>query len=712
MTILFLEDWDKHKSAIVDTTTTNQSFLRLSALYRDMGIKNHSFILQLHNPELQGIDPYSNELTIEQMILIGIECKSNFFYFLRECMLVPGTGYNNKQRFKANRGNIALYWSFFNHITTILIQPRQTGKSFSTDVLMTYLLNIGCTYTEINLMTKDDDLRSRNLERLKLLELEMPFYLKQRIKGEVGNTEMLKIKSLNNIYKGHLPNKSPKMALNVGRGLTSPIFHIDEAAFFYNIGITLPAALAAGTAERNLAKEKNEPYGTILTTTAGKKDDRDGAYVYNLLSESAVWTEKFFDSNDNESLNKLVRSNSIKGKIRINCTFNHRQLGYTDEWLRDAIEAAVSVGDDASRDFGNVWTSGSQQSPLPVKTATTIRDSQVVEYYAEISPPYSYITRWYVPSNEIERVMSTNHHIMSLDTSDASGGDDIGMHLRDVKTGATIACGDYNETNLISFCEWICKWLVKYENITLIIERKSTGAMIIDYLLLMLPEKGIDPFKRLYNKVVQEYMEQPDKFAEINKPGYMRSPELYTKYKKYFGFATSSTGSTSRSELYSTTLRLAAKITGDKVRDPILIDQILGLVIKNGRVDHTDGGHDDLVISWLLSFWLLTQGKNLSFYGIKSRDVLIDNAVNMEDNDPKKAYIRNEQEHYRKQVEDLIETIKKEKDDFIAHKLECQLKTIVNKLSDDDKQIVSIDDLITNLREFRRSTHRPKNRWY
>ena len=281
--ILFKEDWSKYPRAIADLSTKNESFIRYSLLLKKMGIENHMFPLQLHNRELVGVDPFDDNLSTEMMAMIAIECKQNFFYYVREISRVPAKDTGPRQMFIANRGNMALFWLFFNHITTFLIQIRQTGKSFSTDTLSDYLLNVRCTGTDINLLTKDDTLRSRNITRMKDIESELPFYLKARGKNDIGNTEELTVRSLGNTYRGHLPSKSIKSALNVGRGLSSPVFHIDEAAFLYNIGISLPAALAGGTAMRDIAKMKNEPYGTIITTTAGAKDDRDGSFIYNLL---------------------------------------------------------------------------------------------------------------------------------------------------------------------------------------------------------------------------------------------------------------------------------------------------------------------------------------------------------------------------------------------------------------------------------------------
>lgn len=697
--IIFLDDWKNYPAAIIDTKTPNRSFVRLAALYREMGIVNNSFLLALINPELQGVDPFDEEkLTLEQKVMIAYECKINPWYFFREILKAPAQAGGNAVMFEANRGNMALFWSFFNHITFILIQIRQTGKSFSTDGLMTYLLNIRCSFTEINLLTKDDTLRAANIKRLKDIDSELPSYLRQRTKADINNTEELTVKALSNRYRGHLPQKSPKMAYNVGRGLTSPIFQIDEGPFQPNIAISLPSALAAGTAARERAAQNGEPYGTILTTTAGKKDDRDGKYVFNFVSEAAEWSERFFDCKDIKELELLIRKNSRTGKLRINATFNHKQLGKNDEWLKKAIEDSGAIGEDADRDFFNVWTSGTLSSPLPVGTLEKIRNSQRPENHTEISKIGGYLTRWFVSEEEKEGLLKSKQFVMALDTSDASGGDDISLQLHEISTFETIATGTFNETNLITFAEWICEWIVRYENITVIIERKSSGVAIIDYLLLMLPAKGIDPFKRLFNRIVNDYEDHRDRYQEVCIPMGRRPSDIYTRNKKAFGFATSGSGLTSRTELYSTTLQNAAKNVGDRVRDLTTINQITGLINLNGRIDHQAGEHDDMVIGWLLNFWLLSQAKNLSFYGIDTKQILSSlNVVKIKT--AREYYDFIEQQNIRSEMDEIYSQLQREDNEYIIQNLEQRLRHLNNQLVLEDGEKFSIDELINALRD-------------
>jgi len=708
--ILFNEDWERFPEAVIQSNTKNTSFVRYSQLLQSMGVKNHLHPLQLHDKELMNIDPFSDNVynSQELMLRIALECRRNFYYYIREVARSPAGSPEDPIRFAANRGNMALFWLFWNHITTMLIQIRQTGKSFSTDNLMTYLLNIRCKKTSINLLTKDETLRSANLDRLKKIEMELPFYLKQRGRMDIGSQEQLTVKSLGNIYTGLLPQKSEKMALNVGRGLTSPIFQIDEIAFLPNIGISLPAALAAGTAARDIARRNGDPFGIIYTTTAGKKDDRDGAYAHKLLMEAAIWSEMFMDAQNEEELCEIVRKASSGDKLVVNCTFNHRQLGYTDEWLREQIKTTNAAGEAAERDYLNHWTSGSISSPLTTELNNDIRNSQADDYQTVISRPHAYTTRWYYAEREIAIKMQ-EAHTLAVDTSDAVGKDDIGLVLRAVKDGSVAAAGNYNETNLITFAEWLCDWLEKYPSVTLVVERRSSGATILDYLLLMLPKRGIDPFKRIYNKIVQEPELYPEAWKEIQVSLAMRREDVYVRFKKHFGFATSATGATSRTELYSTTLQNSAKLTGKLVKDKKVIEQILGLEVRNGRIDHAAGKHDDMVIAWLLSAWILLSGRNLHYYGIQARDILVNNKQHQVENDPTAKYKRMEQEYYRQQVEVLTEQIRNERDDFAIDMLENRLRGAVMRLNESDNQHLSVDELINNLREGRKLQRRLNN---
>lgn len=723
--VLYLEDWLRYPSAKPNYDTKNESYLKLAGTYYAMGIKNYAFMLALHDQSLKDVDPFSPFLTELEMVKIGIECKINPWYYFREIAKVPARSGSDAVPLLANRGNIALYWCFFNHVMTYLVQIRQTGKSISTDVLDSYLLNIRCRGTTINLLTKDDALRSENIQRLKDIIDEMPFYLKQRSKKDLDNTELINISSLGNWYKAHLPQKAKKFALNTGRGMSSPIFRVDEGPFQANIEISLPAALAAGVAMRNKARANNEPYGTTLTTTAGKKDDPDGRYFYQQICAAAEWTEKFFDAKDATELEVMIRAVSrglkekmrvgdevIRGEFAVNITMNHRQLGYDDAWLLTALEETKSVGDAADRDFFNRWTSGSLSSPLSIQQMEIIRGSQKEPLYVEDCKIGSFRVpcRWYIPKDSIEMYMAKNSSILSADTSDGAGGDDISLSLTDVKTGMLIASFNVNQVNLLAFSEWVCeRWIIQCPNVTLIPERRSSAIALIDHLLLILPDRGIDPFKRIFNRIVNDPDENKTAYEEIKLPLSRRPHDIYVRYKKAFGWATSGGGMTSRSDLYSTTLISAARNCGHMVNDKTTIDQILSLETRNGRVDHAPGEHDDAVIGWLLGHWMLTKAKNLLHYGIQVTDILSRNRGGSE-NGGVITKEQREQIFYRDKIKELLGKLEQEQSEIISMKIENELRFYNSKLIIEENEVLSLDELISKTKETKKQNIISKNR--
>jgi len=705
--ILFKDDWvTKHPYAIVDYNTKNKSFLRTAGIFKKMGVENAEFILALHNPNLVGVDPHSPTLTEQEVIWISKECNENFWYFIREVVRVPATGSPEPVQFRANRGNIALYWLFLNHITSMLIQPRQTGKSISTDILMMWILEVGAVNVHANLLTKDDALRTNNVKRLKELMDNLPRYLDLRSKKDTNNTEKVTIKRIDNMYTSSVGQASPKAALNLGRGMTIAINQIDEIAFVNNIDVTLPALLAASGAARDNAKAAGAPYGNIFTTTAGFLSSNSGRYAKKIYDNSFRWTELFYDLQNEEELNAKIKLNSPGEKVQVLLEYNHRQLGYTDEWLRTKIAEAMAEGDDAAADFLLIWAEGNERSPIHKDMLKIIKNSKIPEPIIETSD-YGYITRWYVPQYRIDSGLADSRLVMSLDTSDAVGKDDIGMVIRDSNTGETVAAGVYNETNLITFSEWIMDWLIRFDNLTLIIERRSSGVAIIDNLIKLCLVNNIDPFARIFNWVVNDHHIN-SKYAEevVNVSFNRRSDYVYEKYRDKFGFATSGNGRASRGVLYGEIFNGSVKYTGSTVRDITLVEQLSGLTIRNDRIDHKSGSHDDLVIAWLLGYWFLSKTDNKSFYGLKPNKVLgtVINAMVNEQGGEEGMAAKEYQVALKAEIDDLLDRVSSERNKIKSAILTNKIKYLYKNI---DTKIIpnfNLESLLENIELNKRNT--------
>ena len=610
MPILFLDDFNRYPTAIIDSQTTNKHFLRTSALFKAMGVKNYYFMLALLQPELVGVDPYSPDLTYEQKTAIALECEYNPWYFFREVIRIPNSV--TPLRFRCNRGIMAVLWSFLATIDFALIMPRQTGKSVTIDALEVWLLFFKLRNTEILLFTKDSGLRERNIKRIKDTQMLLPEWLNPNCKADLDNTEVVTCVARNNILKTVVGQQQADRAENVGRGLTTPVTHIDEAPWIVNVHISLPVMLSATTAARENAEDNGTLYGNIITTTSGKKDSKEGKFIHNKIFGGMYWDEVLYDCKDKHEAKQMVIQGSSQSTCLINGTFSHRQVGKTDIWLNEQIKLTGGNTDKINRDYYNVWTSGTESSPISTQLAETIKASESDTNYVSVSLD-RYMLRWYVDRDNIAERMASGHYILGLDSSNAIGRDANALVLTDIRDMSVVATSTVSEANLHKYANWVADFLIYYPNITLVIENKASAQGIIDAISVKLTSLGIDPFKRMYSRIVDDHKLNVDKYNDINIPISRRVEEIYLRCKSSIGFMTTNN---SRSFLYDTVLQDAVKSTGHLIKDRTIINEILSLIVKNGRVDHLPGEHDDSVIAWLLTHWFVKHSKNLPHYGI------------------------------------------------------------------------------------------------
>ena len=662
-----------------------------------MGIKNHLFMLAIYDQDLIGIDPRTPNLPQDIAIKIGIECERNFWYAVRNIWLAPSKSGIGANMIECNRSNLATWWSFSNHVTFALTQCRQTGKTFTTNVTTDDTMNFRCHNTEINLLTKDDTLRASTVKDVKEIYEELPPYLNFRKRGDSNNTENFTVVAKNNIFRVHVPQASRKKAANAARGQVSPLFRIDEGPFQTNIEYAFPAAIAAMGAVREEARRKGEPYGILLSHTAGSRDEPSGEYIYEYCRAGADWTDKFYDAKNSTELEEMVKRHSRGGISRIYAVFSHKQLGKTDAWVQEQITEGNLKPDEADRDYFNRWTTGRASSPLPPDIIKKLNNSVTCELYTEICK-HGFILKWYIPEKNVPWVIANEPMVIGVDTSDASGGDDISFVGRSVTSGKVLVTGKFNSLNLIIFADFLVDTIVRMPHSTMIIERKSSGSSILDYIIMMLVEKGIDPFTRLFNWVINDPAEHETIYEEFEKTMSRRDPKIYDKSKKYFGYATSGGGKTSRSDLYSNTLMSLCNVSAGDIYDKDIVEQIKGLVIRNNRIDHPPGGNDDMVIGTLLTQWLLTNGKNLIEYGISPNEVFSDSR-RVVASSPSERFFQETQEKYKDRIKYLLSLMENEREQYILSRYELEIRQLDKKIITKNDEVYNIDTLLDKIKE-------------
>jgi hypothetical protein len=610
--VLFEEDIVRQK-AYIDTNTKNLSFLKTAMVLKRMGVQNNKFPLTIYDRDLIGHDPHNlNDPSLDLRLAIAREAYINPWYYFREVIRIPSQG-SDPVMFQLNRANLALIWIFYNKFDITLVIPRQTGKTISTQAIFSHIIYIYGRNLSVAMLTKDNTLRQENVIRLKDIRDGLPDYLVNVQTKDSDNKEGISYVQNKTRYLTFVAQKDASGADNLGRGMTVPVQHWDEAGMFANIQISYPVAISATNKAVQSARENNQPCTNIITTTAGKLDTEEGRFTYSLISDSLNFSEKLYDAKNINELTELISHGSTSQMVY--AVYSYLQLGYTHEWFKLVTSRSKGTQDDIDRDYLNIWKMGTSSGVIDSGLLMKAKASEKDPLFTELTD--NYVVNWYVDRHLVENGNYKKHPIvLGMDSSENIGRDFTTLFAIDAKSMRPIFTVRCNESNIIKVALFIVKMLLRLEGMVFIPERNSTGCTIIDMVILELEKRGINPFTRIYNTVVQNRDE--DKFSRMDITSRSQADGII---RKYFGFKTTSSEK-SRTYLYKTVLMKALELNVDHLYDKILIQELSGLTVRNNRIDHKSSGHDDMVIAYLLACYLLFAGKNLKFYGLEVSLVL------------------------------------------------------------------------------------------
>lgn len=616
--ILYQEDWLRYPGAIADFQTTNTSFIRFCNLLKKQGVKNCLFPLALFDKRLVGVDPFDPKLPAELCTAVIIECKRNPWYWLREVARLPATG-TDGIRVQANRSIIAMWWCLLNCFSTYAIQPRQTGKSVGADLFHVYNVMVYGYKTQGLLITKDRPLVVKNTERLKAIRGMLPSYMWIKTRKDKDIEDYINYAQEMNTLNLIPAQNDPQSAINAARGYTIERLHVDEIAFVKYNWVMLPAVSSAMDAAINNAKAAGMLYGRLYTTTAGDLSTKQGKYAYDLFVSGCPWSEGLYDKQNREEALNFINFQTGLPVPLVSMQFSHRMLGISDEEFYARIMSAPSTDEDINKDYFLIWGKGGKDNIIPKAILADMDKSIRMAKYNEMTST-GYVIRWYIDQEEIPQYMATHKCILGVDTSEQIGRDSTALVLINVTDLSVVATVSIRQGSILTSAKWLAEFMSKYENVTLIIEKKSSAQTFIDTILLTFTHAGINPFKRIFNRIIDNKLLKPDLYMLLQR-NRMPSKDDIEQCRQYFGFNTSEK---TRTHLYSKVLDEAAKQSRHVMRDQFLVNQLAQLKVDDsGRVDHSADGHDDSCIAWLLANWLLRYGKNIDFYGIDSRRAMI-----------------------------------------------------------------------------------------
>ncbi|HHJ0714746.1 TPA: hypothetical protein ACQFDA_004662, partial [Escherichia coli] len=195
-------------------------------------------------------------------------------------------------------------------------------------------------------------------------------------------------------------------------------------------------------------------------------------------------------------------------------------------------------------------------------------------------------------------------------------------------------------------------------------------------------------------RITQDYSRTDDLYKEYHRGPVGSAEKFWNKFRKYIGF---STDQEKRRKLYGEVFTTALRLSADKLRCGELIDQILNLVEKNGRIDHKASGHDDLVISWLLAMWLLLLGNNLGHYEINNSRLMMRNRNLAENREGVDEELQFEEEARQQklmgEIEQLVRTTHGLLDPVQAMAARNRLQALISQLNTDTQNVASMESL-------------------
>lgn len=674
--ILFEEDFAE-QGAIADTETKNLSFLKMSIMLNRMGVRNNLFPLALYDKDLQGIDPYNlHDQSVELKQRIGLEAKRNPWYYLRELVRISAAGTGGIP-YILSRANLAQTWVFLNSINGFLTMPRQCGKTVNSMAICSWYLYIAGYNIKMGEFCKGHELQTQNVDRLKKIRDSLPKWLVHQTAADTNNKEGLAYDYLKTEFMTFVAQSDKTAAGDQARGQSISSMHWDEVAYYNNIHLSYDSAKAAMDDAGEKALEIGLPSAVIMTTTAGDIDDPRGRWCYRQICDAMRFTETLYDCKNREALMDIVRMNSKN--LYLYMEYSYKQLGKSEEWFE-----RVTRGKDikvVEKDYLNKWLHGSSASIFPKEVLDRVVSSRK-DPVTTTTFGGQLLIRWY---DDPALLMSdpgrkNRPYVIGCDTSDNVGRDFTTMCMLDPYDLHIVCTFKCNTSNLVFVARCIVKFLRDFPRSIFIPERNKNGAMFLDYIFAEMRRDQFNPLTRIFNKYFQEYTSDTD----VSNLNYSEG-----SVRKNFGFTTSKSA-TSREFLYSSVLSAALDLIGDRLNDSAIIDEIAGLTMKNGRVDHSDIGHDDLLIAFLLACYFILFGLNHQLYGIGPEEFMcnIKQGGDLIDADRKHELLM-----MQRQIVDIRNKLKRYQHPAAESALKRELQKLLTAVGDEEIEDDSIKPL-------------------
>ncbi|MGL5752490.1 MAG: hypothetical protein ACRCXT_18285, partial [Paraclostridium sp.] len=468
----------------------------------------------------------------------------------------------------------------------------------------------GTTNSETMIINKKHDDSKLNLGRLKDIRKALPSYLQMASQfGPDGkklkvkeNVETLEHPSNGNKLKTLPAARNKILANSLGRGCTQPRQWYDEYAFIPYNGIVYSSATPAFKTASQNAKANGAPYGIIITTTPGDLTTEEGLDAYESKEAATKFSENWYDF-ETPHLQELISKNTKSSFVYIR--FTYKQLGSDEKWFRDIVVEMKQKWNDIRREVLLEWAKASDNSPFNKEDLDMVKNL--------IKEPIKVITigRFYT-MNIYEDINLQYPPLIGVDVSGGFKRDSSTITVVDSSTTRVTADFNCNYISPIDLAGVIYELVTNYmSNAIVNVERNGGyGASVIARLLKTKVKRNL--FYEIKDKVIEERFNGGSTVKKTQKT-------------KVYGL--DSTKST-REDLMEI-LHERMKYHKDKFVSSILYKELESLEVKrNGRIEHSNTGHDDQVFSYLLAMYIWYYGQDvMERWGLRKKSIKTDEDI-------------------------------------------------------------------------------------
>ena len=326
----------------------------------------------------------------------------------------------------------------------------------------------------------------------------------------------------------------------------------------------------------------------------GDLDTNAGEQANQVLSTTYKWTEKFYDIGP-EAAREIIRRNSASRIVYIEYTY--QQLGKDEDWFIDVASTVNNNPYKVRREILLQRLRSSDNSPFDEEDLMALQ-----EMVKTTEPIEEHIINEFYKLDVYEKLDKTLPYLVGVDVSNGYEQDNSAVtivHPYNLNIVAEFKSSLISTTNYKKFLYVLVRKFVP--RCILCIERNHNGESIISDLreTLIAPNLYFDNTKKI----------GPTVDAKLDPKGFLQEE---AQKRRAHGVWTD----TKTRPLMMDLLEMIVKEQKDKLTGRNVIEDIIKLEIKKGKIQACAGAHDDCVMSYLIALFVYYYGKNLGRYGL------------------------------------------------------------------------------------------------